>query len=111
MGWEKRGNKSYYYRKVRHGNRVRSEYVGSDVHAELQAKLIEDCRGARRDEREDLRRIQQVDKEIDRQIDDVERALTFLTDASFSAAGYHNHRGQWRRRRDSNAITGAARTQ
>jgi hypothetical protein len=112
MGWEKRGNKSYYYRKVRDGNRVRSVYVGHDFYAESQAKLIENDRWTRRDEREDMRGMQRADKDLDRQIKDVENTVSALTQASFSAAGYHNHRGQWRKKRhDANAITGAARTQ
>ena len=28
MGWERRGNHEYYYRKEREGSRVKSTYVG-----------------------------------------------------------------------------------
>ena len=28
MGWEKRGNNQYYYKKEREGSRVKSVYVG-----------------------------------------------------------------------------------
>jgi hypothetical protein len=28
MGWEQRGNNSYYYKKEREGSRVKSVYVG-----------------------------------------------------------------------------------
>ncbi len=38
MGWEKRGNKQYYYRKRREGDRVVSEYLTAD---EAQAYLAE----------------------------------------------------------------------
>jgi len=41
MGWETRGNGSYYYRKVRDGGRVRSEYVGAGMLAEALAGLDE----------------------------------------------------------------------
>ena len=37
MGWETRGNKRFYYRKVRVGNRVRSAYCGSGARGELAA--------------------------------------------------------------------------
>ncbi len=39
MGWERRGNYSYYYRKMRTAGRVRSVYVGQGEIALLTAQL------------------------------------------------------------------------
>ena len=38
MGWERRGNKVYYYEKKRQGKRVVSVYLGRDDLAELLAE-------------------------------------------------------------------------
>jgi hypothetical protein len=39
MGWEQRGNNSYYYRKEREGSRVRSVYIGRGELAHLISKF------------------------------------------------------------------------
>lgn len=39
MGWERRGNGYYYYRKRREGHRVISEYVGNGRAAEVAAAM------------------------------------------------------------------------
>jgi len=38
MGWEQRRGRSYYYRNLREGGRVRSEYIGGGTLAELCAE-------------------------------------------------------------------------
>lgn len=39
MGWEQRGNNSYYYKKEREGSRVKSVYVGRGEIAHMVAQL------------------------------------------------------------------------
>ena len=39
MGWEQRGNNSYYYKKEREGSRVKSVYVGRCEVAQMVSKL------------------------------------------------------------------------
>lgn len=39
MGWEQRGNNSYYYKKERDGSRVKSVYVGRGEIAHMLSKL------------------------------------------------------------------------
>jgi hypothetical protein len=100
MGWEQRGGRSYYYyRKVREDGGVRSEYVGSGLPAQICA---EDDNAQRRDQaaqRATDRAKRQAEAEIDRQLADVESALAALTHATLFAAGYHKHKGQWRKKR------------
>lgn len=39
MGWEQRGNNSYYYKKERDGSRVMSVYVGRGEIAHMVAQI------------------------------------------------------------------------
>jgi hypothetical protein len=42
MGWEKRGNQSYYYHKKRKSGQTVSTYAGRGVLAQLQVQILED---------------------------------------------------------------------
>jgi hypothetical protein len=99
MGWETRGNGRYYYRKVRDGGRVRSEYIGAGVVAELLAEA--DDRGRQRRQLEDEARRAEVDAErhTAATLAEVDRMVQTMTAAALIAAGYHTHRRQWRRQR------------
>jgi hypothetical protein len=99
MGWEQRGGRSYYYRKVREGDRVRSKYVGSGILAQI-------CAGNDKDEQRDRKAkcavhlaTRQAEAEIDRQLAVAETALAAMTHAALSTAGYHKHKGEWRKKR------------
>lgn len=99
MGWERRGNGEYYYRKVRRGGRVVSEYVGCGDFASLIALLDEE----RRDERQEHRKAEQRNRENAKRDDCVltliDDMLRSLTTTALKETGYHRHKGQWRKRR------------
>ena len=99
MGWEQRRGRSYYYRKVRVGGRVRSEYVGSGMLGELCASGDDAKRQNRAARRAADHATRQAEARIDRQLADVESALTAMTHAALVAAGCHRHNGQWRKKR------------
>ena len=99
MGWEQRGSRSYYYRKTREGGRVRSEYMGGGVLGKICAETDRDEQHDRKAERDADHATQQVDAEIDRQLKDAEVALGTIVNSALRAAGYHKHKGQWRKKR------------
>ena len=99
MGWEQRRERSYYYRKVRVGGRVRSEYMGSGIVAQICAGDDDEKRRDRAAKRAADRATRQGEAEIDRQLGAAESALAAMTHATLVAAGCHRHKGQWRRRR------------
>jgi predicted secreted protein len=101
MGWEKRGNGLYYYRKRRIGDTVVSEYVGRGKLAELIATLDALEQEEREAEREAWRQRQAEITATDQVLDEVERVARALTRAYLLADGYHTHKGQWRRRREN----------
>ena len=95
-----RGNRSYYYRKRRSGGQVSSEYVGQGEVAGLIAQLdtIERTK----------QQAQQASDAAERarlEVDDHEAAavaalVTTLTRGVLVANGFHQHKRQWRRRRE-----------
>src|SRR5688500_11415904 len=93
MAWEQRRGRSYYYRKVRQGSRVSSVYVGSGCVGELAEEAVA---------LERLRRQAMAEKRhaFERTEHGVQVALASLTpeiEKAYAAAGFHCHRGCWRR--------------
>ena len=99
MGWECRGSSQYYYRKIRRGRRVVSEYVGSGEFAILTAMLDEEQRAERREQQEAERRRRKEADQIDHELAQLDGALRSLTAAMLEEGGYHRHKGQWRKQR------------
>jgi len=99
MGLERRNGRLYYYRKVRVDGRVCSEYGGSGFLALLCAEQDEAERQDRAAERAAQQATRQAEARIDKQLAGVESALTAVTHTALCAAGFHNHKGQWRKRR------------
>ena len=98
MGIEYRRGRPYFYRKVRRGGRVVSEYAGAGELAECLAMLAESDRTERDGDAERLR--------IERtRLEDEERAVADGFDrveaqarAMLESAGYHQPKGRWRKR-------------
>jgi hypothetical protein len=101
----RRNGNLYYYRKRREGSRVVSEYVGGGVLVELEQYRAEQERALREAERERLRIAKLSMAEVDAQIGRFSRMVDELVRAELIAAGYHQHKRQWRRRRESKHST------
>ena len=99
MSWEQRRGRSYYYRKVREGGRVRSKYVGNGIVAQICARDDDAKRRDRATQRAADRAVRHAEAQVDRQLAGVESAIAAMTHATLFAAGYHQHKGQWRKRR------------
>jgi hypothetical protein len=100
MGWEQRGNNSYYYKKERDGSRVKSVYVGrgeiAHMVAQIQSRspLLEKfARTMKLPEQLKLERAEAALKQACDLID-------LTTQAALLAAGFHTHKRQWRRLRN-----------
>lgn len=102
MGWDrkKRGSKQgYYYRSRRVGGRTVKEYVGTGPLAATAAELDEDERRQRQAAKEAWAAEQVRLAAADAAFHDLRAAANLLTTSTLLAAGFHQHRGQWRRRR------------
>src|SRR5690242_2825729 len=100
MAWKQINGRRYYYRSIREGGRVRSEYVGSGEVAELTAQVDEINRGDRLADREARKEERKQADEQERYIAEWFDQVEDLASAAMQAAGFHrHHRGEWRRRR------------
>lgn len=96
MGLEQRGSGSYYYRKVRRGAKVISEYVGSGFLADLASLEDDAFRLERADERK--AEIALVERIRIPGIDAYNRGVTSWLEGTMANAGFRRHRrGEWRK--------------
>jgi hypothetical protein len=101
MAWERRGNRSYYYRSVRRGGQVVKEYLGIGTVAELGAQLDALTRERRAIEQQDRAAERSRCDMLEEQTLELIQLTDALVAATLTAAGYHRHdRGAWRRRRE-----------
>ena len=101
MAWEQRGGRHYYYQSERdEEGRVKKRYIGAGEVAELIAHADETRRQSqearRAREREELERLQTADAALE----EFCKAVDTITRAALVAAGYRNHKGEWRLRRN-----------
>jgi hypothetical protein len=99
MGWKTINGRRYYYKSEREGGRVKSIYFGAGESGLLISRMEaidqeerEENRKQRRAEREENRA---EEKAVADWFDDVQA----VADAAMIAAGFHKHKGQWRRKR------------
>lgn len=94
MGWEQRGKKFYYYEKQREGKHIISRYVPNWLAS--YAGILQE----KANETRELRRVQrQIDADIEQLITANEAELKRELAEALLAAGYHKHKGTWRRKR------------
>lgn len=104
MGWETRERGGPYYTRSRRVNgKVIREYYGGGYIGQIAAKLDEHKRCQREEEAaywwEERERLESNAAFLR----EVEETAEILTKASLLAAGYHTHKGEWRRRHERSA--------
>jgi len=99
MPWETRGGRSYYYRKVRRGGRVFSVYEGGGLGGQLAELRETEERRTRQQSRAELRRELKRQDAIDAKVEASWKEAERAARALLEAAGYHQHKRQWRLRR------------
>ena len=99
MAWERRGeNRHYYYKSVRHGDKVRKVYYGKGPAAEVAAQAAELKRAVRARRTEALRRLRASYEDAAEMVDRLNREMDCIAKAVLIAAGCKEHRGEFRRR-------------
>jgi hypothetical protein len=101
MAWEKRGDDFYYYQSEREGGRVRKKYIGRGQLAHIIAHADETRRTVKAQRRgRDAEAFADMEG-LASAADGIHEAAEILARAELVAAGYHRHKGEWRRRRDA----------
>ena len=103
MAWEERAGRRYYYRKVRKGGRVFSVYEGGGLGGKLAEARDAERRKESAREMRTLRAVLARQDAIDAKIDEAWRIVERAAHEALEAAGYHQHKRQWRLRRDAKA--------
>ncbi len=96
MAAEVRKGKLYVYRKRREGERVISEYVGGSV-VDLMAYQVE--KEQREREREKVHACRANVSAIDAELDRASAMVDSVVSQTLASAGYHYHRGEWRKKK------------
>jgi hypothetical protein len=99
MPWETRGGRSYYYRKERRGGRVFSVYEGGGFGGQLAEERELAARQTRARSRAELRRELARQDAIDAKVEESWKVAERAARAVLEAAGFHQHKRQWRLRR------------
>ena len=99
MAWEKRGDsRRYYYKSVRHGDKVRKVYCGKGSAAEIAAQTAEIKRAARTRRTEAWRRVRASYEDAANVVEQLNHETDCIVKAVLIAAGLREYRGEYRRR-------------
>lgn len=111
MAWEKRRNGSYFYLKRREGDRVVSEYMGTDLLGRLYEAQIYERRAKKARERIRLLSVAAELDELEAKLEKLSEAIETCVTAELVAAGCYRHNREWRRRRKEPAGAGVGTSQ
>ena len=101
MALEYRAGRPYYYRHVRDGEKIRKEYVGSGIVAELASEADRIARERAAAEKDRNERELELLEALIVPILELNQAAETLVRAEFVASGYHRRKREWRRTRES----------
>ena len=100
MGWEERRGRSYFYRAKRVNGRVVKEYVGTGSVGEIAAANEATQQQERAEHALKLAEARNNAAAIETCLDRLDELAETAAHEALVAAGFHLHRGQWRKRRD-----------
>lgn len=101
MAWERRGDAFYYYQSEREDGLVHKKYIGTGELAHIIAHADETRRRVRAEREAKERAELDEARSLASAGDELYEAAEVLAVAEMVAAGYHRHKGTWRRRRDA----------
>ena len=100
MALETRAGRQYFYRKKRVGDKVISQYLGTGYSAYLMQRLDEHERQEAESKRQAWQAIKDSEEQLDAQLDGFTEVVNAYVGAHLLISGYHQHRRQWRKKRE-----------
>jgi hypothetical protein len=100
MAWETRRRSRYFYRSKRVGTHVRKVYLGGGQIAQQAAEKDAAAKAKQAAQKVELAELQVKLSSVDQLAAEVETGVGLLLEGSLLAMGFHEHKGQWWRRRD-----------
>jgi len=105
MSWEKRGqNGPYYTESKRINGKIKRSYIGQGELADIAAQWDQIARENREFEQYCQKELKKEEAQKRQEINQALTTLANVTDAlveeALKEAGFHNHKGQWRKKRD-----------
>ena len=94
-----RNKRPAYYRSLRVDGKATKQYIASGMAAELVADVDQTSKEQRQQHRDAEKQSQHWLKEADGSIFTLERESELLNHAAFYAAGFHQHKREWRLKR------------
>jgi hypothetical protein len=99
MGWKTINGRRYYYKSRRVGGRVETTYFGAGESSSLIAQLDAYERLGRAVERWAEREQREESDAEEEAVAEWFDGVQAVADVAMAEAGFHKHRGQWRRKR------------
>jgi len=99
MGWKIIKGHRYYYKSEREGGRVKTSYFGGGESGLLMSLLQVEDRAEREADLAERRAERDADDAEERAVSNWFDDVQAVADAAMVAAGFHKHKGQWRRKR------------
>jgi hypothetical protein len=100
MGCEQRKGRTYYYKKKRLGNRVVSEYLGGGTFAILAESRAREEATAAAAKRKLIKQKREEIIKTEIELDRVLGWIEILSSSELVLYGYHQHKGEWRKRQN-----------
>jgi hypothetical protein len=99
MGWKTINGRRYHDKSVREGGRAKSTYFGAGEAGARMAQMAAFDREDRAAEREEIRDERRESDVEETAVSDWFDQVQAVAEAAMIEAGFHKHKGQWRRKR------------
>jgi hypothetical protein len=99
MGWKTIDGRRYYCKSERERGRVKTTYFGAGESGLLISLLEAEDRAEKEEKRKQRRAEREESLAEEKAVANWFDAIQAEADAAMIAAGFHRHRGQWRRKR------------